>query len=121
MRMPPRASTVAPPLLALGAWAVVDRERASRLASRTLVRLHGSRLPQPPEPSRLYTRGGHRLEAHLARRRDGRRVVVVVPVDGSRRSSLYDVDERRPWPDFERQAGLRRAAWGPCLDLSAGL
>jgi hypothetical protein len=121
MRVTARTSTVVPPLLALGAWAVVDRTRASRLVSRALLRFRAVAPPEPSGPSRLYARGRHRLEAHLARRRDGRRVVVVVPVDGSRASSVYDVDERHPWRDFERQAGLRRAAWGPCIDLTAGL
>lgn len=116
-----RNSTVATPLLALGAWAALDRDRASRLVSRALVRARSAAPPQPPEASRLYARGRHRVEAHLERRRDGRPFVLAVPVDGSRRSQVYEVDEQRPWHDFERQAGLRRAAWGHCVDLSAGL
>jgi hypothetical protein len=121
MRMPVRRSTVVTPLVALGAWAALDRARVRRLASRGLLRLRSASSARPSEASRLYTRGQHRVEAHLERRRDGRPFVLALPVDGSRRSSVYAVDARRPWRDFERQAGLRRAAWGPCLDLSAGL
>jgi hypothetical protein len=121
MRMGARRSIVLAPAAVVGAWAALDRDRASRLVSRALVRARSATRAHPPEASRLYARGRHRVEAHLDRRRDGRPFVLAVPVDGSRRSRVYEVDEQRPWRDFERQAGLRRAAWGPCLDLSAGL
>lgn len=77
---------------------------------------------QEPEESRLYARGRRRLEAHLARRRDGRRAVVALPLDGTRGSSvIYAVGEAEPWHDFEQQAGLAGAPWGPCLSVTAGL
>lgn len=107
---------------ALGARALARRGRAARSVSVVLHRLrHGARTPAGPDESRLYTRGRHRLEAHLGRRRDGRRIVLALPVDGSAHSAVYTVDEGRPWHDFERQAGMLRAAWGPCRDASAGL
>jgi hypothetical protein len=70
--------------------------------------------------ARLYERGGTRFEVHLGRRADGRRVAVAVSL-GRRGARRFVVDESAPWDDFERQAGLRHAAWGLCRDASAGL
>jgi hypothetical protein len=120
-----RARRVAPPLLAaaaaaLAARAIWERDATLRLVTTAFGRRRSGR-PRPPEESRLYARGGRRLEAHLGRRSDGRLTVLSVAVDGSGRSAAYAVDEVQPWRDFERQAGLRHAAWGPCRDVSAGL
>lgn len=95
--------------------------RGRRLVAFTLQRRRPIALRHPTPDSRLYTRGRRRLETHLGVRADGSRVVVAVPVDGRRRCSVYRVGDARPWHDFERQAGLVGAAWGPCRDLSAGL
>jgi hypothetical protein len=70
--------------------------------------------------ARLYGRGKLRVEAHLARCGDGRIAVIAFPLDG-RRPRRFAVDALRPWTDFERQAGLRHARWGPCRGGSAGL
>jgi hypothetical protein len=114
----PLAATV---LAGIARRALLQRGGAIRVGSLVLHRLRYGRQPRPPEESRLYRHGRQRLEAHLVRRADGRHVVLAVPVDGSRRSSLYPVGELRPWRDFERKARLRGAAWGPCIDASAGL
>lgn len=104
------------------ARAVYDAGGARRVASLALHRLrYGKGRPHPPEESRLYARGRHRLEAHLGRRPDGRRVVLTLSIDAEGSSALYRVGERRPWHDFERQARLVGAAWGPCRSASAGL
>jgi hypothetical protein len=107
---------------ALAARAVQVRGGPVRLGSLALNRLrYGKRRPRPPEGCRLYARGRHRMEAHLSRRADGRHAVLALPVDGSARSNVYTVGASDPWHDFERQAGLVGAAWGPCLSASAGL
>lgn len=110
-------------LAALAVRAIRDRGGAVRLAS---LLLH--REARPPwqarheiEESRLYARRQRRLGAHLTRRSDGRYAVLALPLDGSHHTSVYLVGERSPWHDFERQAGLVGAPWGPCRDPSAGL
>jgi hypothetical protein len=108
-------------LVTVAARAVVRRGGAVRLASLLAHRLDGNGARHEPEESRLYARGRRRWEAHLARRRDGRRAVVALPLDGTRGSAVYAVDESEPWGDFERQAGLVGAPWGPCLSVTAGL
>lgn len=116
------------PLLALAVGALLvrairDRGGALRLAS---LLLHHQARPRRQarheiEESRLYTRRRRRLGAHLTRRSDGRLTVVALPLDGSHHTSVYLVDERSPWHDFERQARLVGSPWGPCRDASAGL
>lgn len=113
-------------VLAAAATAVVvqaarDPGRGRRLVSLLLHRGRPAWRHDRPEESRLYARGRRRLETHLGRRSDGSRVVVAVPVDGRSRCAVYRVGEKRPWHDFERQARLLGASWGPCRDLSAGL
>lgn len=105
------------------ARALSDRGGAVRVASLLLHRLGRtpSHSPRAPEESRLYARRRRRLEAHLGRLPDGRRVVVALPVDGSARAATYRVGESRPWHDFERQARLLGAPWGPCRSGNAGL
>lgn len=98
---------------------VRDRGGALRLAS--LLLHHRWNGAHPVEESRLYARRRRRLGAHLTRRPDGRLAVLALPLDGSKHTSVYLVDEHRPWQDFEHQARLVGAAWGPCRDLSAGL
>jgi hypothetical protein len=105
---------------ALAARAVRDGDGARRWWSLAVHRGRAGQAPAPDD-SRLYVRGRRRLEAHLGRRHDGRRIVLAVGMDGSGRSAVYEVEEARPWRDFERQAQLRHAAWGPCRDASAGL
>jgi len=39
----------------------------------------------------------------------------------SPRAATYRVGESRPWHDFERQARLLGAPWGPCRSGNAGL
>jgi hypothetical protein len=109
---------------ALLARAIRDRGGTRRLASQLLH--HYQRGPRSParheiEESRLYTHRRRRLGAHLTRRADGRVAVLALPLDGSRRAATYLVDEHRPWHDFERQARLIGAPWGPCRDMSSGL
>lgn len=102
--------------------ALAGRGGALRLASLALHRLrYGRRGEGAPAESRLYARGRHRLEAHLGRRGNGVRVVLALAVDGSADTRVYVVEEQRPWHDFERQARLVGAAWGPCRSASAGL
>lgn len=114
-------------LLALAAASVVvraifDAGGGVRVASLVLRQLrYGRPRAHPPEESRLYARGRHRLETHLGGRPDGRRVVVALSVEGHPSSAVYRVGESDPWHDFERQAGLVGAAWGPCRSVSAGL
>lgn len=117
-----RAATLATLGAALLARLLVERGGARRVASLVLHRLrYGRRRDGAAEQSRLYARGRRRLEAHVGRRASGACVVLALPVDGSGRTAVYTVDEGRPWQDFERQAGLVGAAWGPCRDASAGL
>lgn len=97
------------------------RARGGVLRLASLLLRHPSRPPHPAEESRLYARRGRRLGAHLSRRSDGRLAVLALPLDGSRHTSVYLVDERSPWRDFERQADLVGAPWGACLDVTAGL
>jgi len=104
--------------------AVRDRGGTLRLASLLLHRLalapaHGG--PNPIGDSRLYARRRRRLGAHLSRFPDGRLAVVALPLDGSRRASVYAVGASHPWEDFEHQAGLAGAPWGPLRSISAGL
>lgn len=73
------------------------------------------------ETCRLYGRGAGWIEAHLEHQRDGRIVVVAVPIERRASTSWYWVDEPEPWRDFERQAGLEHADWGPCRAPSAGV
>jgi hypothetical protein len=120
----PQGARTSRPILAAAAAALVtragrDRDSAIRRAAVALRRRRAG--VRPLEESRLYVRGRRRIEAHLGRRRDGHRVALAVGVDGSGRSAVYTVEEVRPWRDFERQARLRHAAWGPCRDGSAGL
>ena len=91
------------------------------LAALTVRAIRRRHAGHEIEESRLYARRGRRLGAHLTRRSDGRRAVLALPLDGSHHTSVYLVDEHRPWHDFERQARLVGAAWGPCRDASAGL
>lgn len=102
---------------------VRDRGGSLRVASLLLHRLAlpQRERPRPPQESRLYARRRRRLEAHLARFPDGRLAVLALPLDGSPHSSLYIVEETRPWRDFEHQAGLAGAPWGPCRSVNAGL
>ncbi|HET7043920.1 MAG TPA: hypothetical protein VFI37_03645 [Gaiellaceae bacterium] len=102
---------------------VSDRGGMLRLSSLLLHRLRhvGARRDASADDSRLYARRRRRLEAHLGRLRDGRCAVVALPLDGTGRAAVYPVDELRPWHDFERQADLVGAPWGPCLSVSAGL
>lgn len=104
--------------------AVRDRGGTLRVASLLLHRLalapaHGGRYPVGD--SRLYARRRRRLGAHLSRFPDGRLAVVTLPLDGSRHTSVHPVGESRPWEDFEHQAGLAGAPWGPLRSISAGL
>lgn len=126
MELERRAGRTVRPLLAVAATGLVARAVARRggllrLGSLALHRLRRRPADGPPEESRLYADGRRRFEAHLARRDDGGRVVLALPVDGSARTAVYPVEEGRPWHDFERQAGLVGAAWGPCRSGSAGL
>jgi len=100
-----------------------DRGGALRFVSLLLHDPTPPRLlmPSAVEESRLYVRRRRRVGAHLSRRPDGRLAVLTLPLDGSYHTPIYLVDERSPWQDFERQAGLVGAPWGPCRDLSAGL
>lgn len=121
-RRPGGTAAVALLAAAIAVRAVRARGGAARVASLAVHRLrYGARRSGAQQQSRLYARGGHRLEAHLGRRDDGGCVVLALPVDGSAHSAVYVVAESRPWHDFERQAGLVGAAWGPCRSASAGL
>jgi len=115
----PAGLTLAVLVAALLARAIRDRGGVLRLAS--LLLRHRSGASHRVEECRLYARRRRRLETHLTRRPDGRLAVLALPLDGSHHTSVYLVDEGRPWQDFERQARLVGAAWGPCRDVSAGL
>lgn len=100
-----------------------DRGGVLRLASLLLHRAAPPRRRSPStvDESRLYARRRRRVGAHLSRRTDGRLAVLALPLDGSHHASVYLVEERMPWQDFERQARLVGAPWGPCRDVTSGL
>lgn len=118
-------------LLALSALAAAmllvralrDRGGSLKVASLFLRRAAPTPRGRPhrTDDSRLYAHRRRRLGAHLTRLADGRRAVLALPLDGSRHTTVYAVDESRPWDDFEHQARLVGAAWGPLRSVSAGL
>lgn len=95
--------------------------RLARAVRRLARPLADDEAAPQRESCRLYEQGAGRIEAHLESQRDGRVVVVAVPVEGAGSTSWYRVDERDPWRDFERQAGVEGAHWGPCRAPSAGI